>query len=79
MNAKERSDLQEKANVLLFRQAVLLQRSAILRDYLRENIKGTRLAQDEQTAVELLIEITERSMDFIKERRRAIVERLSEP
>lgn len=62
-----------------FARAVLLQRSAILRDYLRENIKGTRLAQDEQTAVELLIEITERALDFVKERRRAIVERLSEP
>ena len=79
MDAKQRSDLQEKANALLFRQAVLLQRSAILRDYKRENITGTRLAASEQYALELLIEITERNLDFIKERRRAIVERLSEP
>ena len=76
MTDKKRTDLQERLNVTLLRYAVLLQRAAVLADYLRENITATKLAPAEQNALEFLINITEQNLEFTKQRRQQLFNQL---
>ncbi len=71
--ARLRAELQEKLNGLMLRYGILLQRAAMLADYLRENITGTRLVPVEQAAVETLIEITDKNLAYVRERRAKII------
>lgn len=57
----------------MLRYGILLQRAAWLADCLRENITGTRLTPVEQAAVETLIEITEKNLAYVRERRSKII------
>ena len=75
---KQAADLQEKLNALMLRYGILLQRAAWLADYLRENITGTRLTPVEQAAVETLIEITDKNLAYVRERRLKIIASLTE-
>lgn len=71
--AKLRAELQEKLNALMLRYGILLQRAAMLGDYLRENITATRLVPVEQAAVETLIEITDKNLAYVRDRRAKII------